>query len=79
MTTEAESKAQLMKRVQNDFTYHPPTGSQPEMYDLIRSETLSLAEKLVTICPIGRELTLALTSLEQVMFYANASIAREKK
>jgi hypothetical protein len=34
---------------------------------------------LVERCPEGRELSLALSNLEEVMFWANAAIARNQK
>ena len=35
-----------------------------------------MAERLETLCPDSRELALAITKLEEVVFWANAAIAR---
>lgn len=61
----------------NRFNYHPAKGDQPDRYGLIRERCRKLAGDIVAITPVGREQSLALTSLEQAMFWANAGIARE--
>ena len=58
------------------FTYHPPKEGQPEKYQCIRSEAHDLAKTIVTVTPPCREQSLALTKLEEAVFWANASIAR---
>lgn len=60
------------------FTYHAPKGTQPERYEMLRSEAKSLAKFIVNACPESREKNLALTNLEQAIFWANASIARRE-
>ena len=62
----------------NRFTYHKPFGEQTVRYERIRSSGLNLAEQLVIMCPESRELSLALTNLEQAIFWANAAIARNE-
>ena len=59
------------------FTYHPPKEGQPEIYEDIRSRARNYAMYISQICPESRELSLAITKLEEVVFWANASIARE--
>ena len=66
----------LHTRIDNDFTYHAPKEGQPELYDLLRSKCRALAHDLVGLVPESRELSLALTNLEQVVFWANAAVAR---
>lgn len=66
----------LLQELQNRFTYRPPKPGQPETYEKIRSEALTLAIFLTMKCPQSRELSLALTHLDDVVFWANASIAR---
>lgn len=44
----------------------------------IRAACGELANEIVTTCLDTRERALALTKLEEVMFWANASVAREK-
>lgn len=60
------------------FTYHPPKEGQPEKYEIIRGDAKGLAVLLISACPASRELSLALTKLEEVVFWANASIARHE-
>ncbi len=62
--------------INNRFTYHAPTGAQPEQYDHIRSLARGVAHELHDLLPEGREKSLASTHLEEVVFWANASIAR---
>ena len=61
------------------FVYHKPFGDQSERYGHIRSFTLELATLLVDSCPESRELSLALTKLEESVMWANASIARNEE
>lgn len=70
-------REQLHLRVNNDFMYHP--NSTPEigvLHEMVRDECAGLAHWLVDHTPAGRERSLALTSLEEVMFWSNAAIAR---
>ena len=62
----------LIKR----FTYHPPREGQHLTYEQIRDTAKSFAFLLCGLCPNSRERSLALTKLEEVVFWANASIAR---
>lgn len=60
------------------FEYHPPkTQTAIEMHQDVRSECLSIALSFNQTLPEGREKALAITKLEEAMFWANASIARE--
>lgn len=67
-----------MDDLQKRFTYHAPKSGQPERYVDIREHALQLAESLCSLCPASRELSLAITHLEEVVFWANASIARNE-
>lgn len=64
--------------IEKRFTYHPPNGNQAERYGLIRSAAKVFAKILVGQTPESREQSLALTKLEEVVFWANASIARNE-
>ena len=66
----------LPEELENRFTYHAPTEGQPEKYEKIRGMAHSFAAELVEDCPESRELSLALTHLDEVVFFANAAIAR---
>lgn len=60
------------------FTYHAPTGNQPDRYEKIRAMAFAFAEELVELTPQSREQSLALTHLEETVMWANASIARRE-
>ena len=57
------------------FTYHPPNGTQQERYVLLREAGLSLAKDIARLSPPSREQSLALTSVQQAIMWANAAIA----
>lgn len=69
----------MRERISNDFAYHPPKPGQQERYVFLRDQAHTLALQLCQMCPQSRELSLALTHLEQAIFFANASIARNEK
>lgn len=60
------------------FTYHAPKPGQPERYTELRDTAKLFAEKIVALTPASREQSLALTALEEAVFWANASIARNE-
>jgi hypothetical protein len=60
----------------NRFTFHPASPEQAQSYTEIRSLAFDLAKRLDELCPDSRELSLALTHLEDAVFWANAAIAR---
>jgi hypothetical protein len=60
----------------NRFSYHKPNEATGEKHQDVRQMCLSLAEDLNGLLPEGREKSLAITHLEEVMFWANADIAR---
>lgn len=62
--------------IDNRFTYHAPKGTQPAMYEEIRELARNYANRLNELCPESREKSLAITHLEEVVFFANAAIAR---
>lgn len=64
------------KDLDNRFSHHPPTPEQIEKYARIRQEAQILAELINDLCPESREKGNALTRLDEVMFHANAAIAR---
>lgn len=62
----------------NRFTYHPPTGTQAERYEAIRSRAHEFADFIERTTPESREQSLAMTALEEAVFWANAAIARRE-
>ncbi len=73
------NKDELVNRVDNDFTHHPPINAPREnLHNNVRIKTKELALFFVNNCPLSRELSLALTNLETAMFWANAAIARQQ-
>jgi hypothetical protein len=63
----------------NNFRYHIPQGDQPRRYERLRSSARFLADEILGLTPKSREQSLALTNLEQALFWANAAIARNEK
>lgn len=63
--------------LQRRFNFHPAdTEHKRDTHNLVRNSCLHLAFQLDELVPDGREKSLAITNLEQVMFWANAGIAR---
>lgn len=62
--------------IERRFTYHQPRGNQAEIYQELRERAKSLALFIIEVVPTSREQSLALTHLEEAIFYANAGIAR---
>lgn len=67
---------QMIERNKQNFAYHNLNSDQAKKVDRVRESLRIIADTLVTDCPESRELSLALTKLEEVMFWANAAIAR---
>lgn len=67
-----------VKELDNRFTYHAPKGDQTQRYTSLRASARLLATAIVANTPESREQSLALTNLEQAVFWANASIARHE-
>jgi hypothetical protein len=76
--TKYDPDEKTEKQIENNFTYHAPQPDQPDRYVDIRDRAKSFAYLLTMHCPPSRELSLALTNLEQAVFWANASIARNE-
>jgi hypothetical protein len=57
------------------FTYHAPTGDQPERYTRIRYAAKTLARVIDECCPAGPDRTAAVRHIREAVMTANASIA----
>ena len=66
--------AELDKR----FTYHSPREGQTPRYGAIRHTAKLFAMELISLTPPSREQSNALTALDEVVFWANAAIARRE-
>lgn len=67
---------ELIARIENDFTYHKPTPDMVPQFKEIRDAGKALALTMAKHCPRGRELSSALTKIEEGVMHANAAIAR---
>lgn len=61
------------------FAFHPAGGAKGHRHDQVRTLCRGLADYLNDLLPDGREKSLAITHLEEVMMWGNAAIAREGK
>lgn len=66
------------EQIEKNHTYHPPKGDQAGRYEAIRAMAKHVGINLVELCPESRELSVALTKLDEIVFWANASIARNE-
>lgn len=66
----------LRDRIQHDFKYHPPTPEQVPAFTAIRDRAREYALYLEETVPHGRELSRALSALEDTVMHANAGVAR---
>ncbi len=57
------------------FTYHAPTGSQPAQYEAIRNAAKMLAQVIAANTPTSADQTAAIRLLRQAVMTANAAIA----
>lgn len=64
--------------IENRFSYHPPKPGQGERYGIIRDAGKTLALTISAICPESRELSTALTKVDEAVMFANAAIARNE-
>lgn len=69
---------EVLYGLKNRFSYHAPVGTQTRRYERIRATALAFAEDIVSMCPTSRELDCSLMKLDEVVFWANASIARNE-
>lgn len=64
--------------LENNFTYHTPKDGQNIKYEQLRAKAKELAYLIKELTPKSREQSLAITQLEQAVFWANASIGRNE-
>ena len=61
------------------FGYHAPDAERGRRHAEMRNHLLEVALTIDANVPDGREKSLAITHLEEAMFWANAGIAREPR
>jgi hypothetical protein len=65
-----------VSELENRFSYHAPSDEKIVKHSQVRATLQAVAEGFEEFLPDSREKSLALTKLEEAMFWANASIAR---
>jgi hypothetical protein len=63
--------------IRHRFAYHAPDAAKVQRHQTIRQAIETSALDVVEFTRPSREQSLALTHLEEAMFWANAAIARE--
>lgn len=71
-----DNNTELIIRLERMFTFHPAEGAQPLQYATIRGECLDLAKLIAVLLPDCEEREQAFLRLNEVMFWANAGVAR---
>lgn len=67
--------AEMQTKLDNWFTYHKPTGLQPEHYEQIRDAAKVFAATIVELTPQCADQTVAIRHIRDAVFNANAAIA----
>lgn len=70
----------MIEDIENRFAFHPATNEEKRnAHSSIRNACRELADFLNEKMPEGREKSIAITKLEEVMFWGNAGIARDNE
>lgn len=62
--------------IDNRFNYHKPNEEKVFRHETIRDNCKDLASFFNDVLPESREKSLAITKVEEAMFWANACVAR---
>lgn len=68
----------MNETIERNFTYHKPTEFKQQVYPKLRDKAKELAYLINDLVPDGREKSLAMTKLEEVVMWANAGVSRYK-
>lgn len=63
------------EKLQDIFSYHSPTGNQPEQYIKIRNAALEFAKVVIAQTPPCADQTTAIRKIREAVMTANAAIA----
>lgn len=65
------------KDIEHRFAFHAATTEEKRnAHTSIRTSCFAIATHINEVCPDGREKSLAITHLEEAMFWGNAALAR---
>jgi hypothetical protein len=64
--------------LEHRYSYHAPKDGQPAKYEAIRDAALEFAKLIDVLVPDSAEKSTAFTKLDEVVFHANAGIARNE-
>lgn len=67
------------EQIDDIFSYHAPTGTQPDQYATIRNKAKELALVIVENTPPSADQTTAIRLLRQAVMTANQAIALNGK
>jgi len=65
-----------LDELEHRFFYHQPSPGGVARHRALSVQFTQLADQVDTICPPGREKSLAFTKLEEAKFWASAAVAR---
>lgn len=65
--------------IEHRFDYHRPNAEAVKLHEGVREVLKEVALSFDSNLPDGREKAVAITKLEEAMFWANAAIARNKE
>lgn len=68
-----------MNDIANRFRFHRANEAKATKHAIVRQKCFELACELNALLPEGREKSLAITHLEEVMMWGNAGLARNNE
>lgn len=69
----------MSKNVKERVTYHPPSENQKKFYEKQRKQFTDVIIFVESELEESREKSIAMTKLEEALFWANACVARHMK
>jgi hypothetical protein len=72
---EPEHWAQMSIKIEEWFTYHPPTSDQLGAYNALREAAKQFAYHIIAWTPYCADQTVALRKVREAVMTANAAIA----